>query len=194
MSARPPPTRPHIGLNPSGRFSSYSTTSDWGEDDAWNSGSDEEATTVAGWRQPQSRSPPSTAPKPVPRPQQNSSSSTLASSYTHVNAPSPSSYPSRTEQQQQQPSRQGWTLITSSREGIEQGKHSEPKQCSDSDGDLIVGDLDAEELAGEDQSVQQMRTRRNSQHSPSIRADVGEILKGTCSALHCIVRVSFILL
>lgn len=186
MSARPPPARPHIGLNPANRFGSYSI-SDWGEDDAWDSGSDEEASGPT-WRQSQTRAASSTAPKPVPKPQQNSSSSTLASSYTHVNAPSPSSYPPRIEQPQPQPqtSRQGWTIISNSREDADQGKHNGQKQHPDVDGDLIVGDLDPEELPGEDQLVQQVRpTKHDSQQSAAatIRADVDDIVKGTSIAV-----------
>ncbi|KAH9979164.1 rab-GTPase-TBC domain-containing protein [Russula compacta] len=90
MAARPPPTRPHISLNPPSHFS-YSTT-EWGEDDAWDSASDPDprpsgmrststTTTTASQTLPK--------PVPVPRKSQNSSSSTLAFSYTHVSAPSP---------------------------------------------------------------------------------------------------------
>ena len=44
MTARPPPARPHIGLNPTTKFSSYAVNNDWGEDDAWDSASDSEST------------------------------------------------------------------------------------------------------------------------------------------------------
>lgn len=176
MSARPPPTRPHIGLNSSSHFDYPG--SDWREDDdAWNSSSDEEPSSSA-WRPSQTRSSSATAPKPVPKSQPNSSSSTLASSYTHVVVPSPSSYPSHAEQARPPPSRQGWTIISSSREGSEQGKHNEAKQSPDGDGDLILGDLDPEELAGEDQTLQQVRTKQSTQPTPAIRADVDEIVKG----------------
>lgn len=94
MAARPPPTRPHINLNPSSHFS-YSIT-EWGEDDAWDSASDSESASNSqsvwgrslnqpGHPRPSGTTSTSTsAPKPVPAPRksQNSSSSTLALSYT----------------------------------------------------------------------------------------------------------------
>jgi hypothetical protein len=112
MAARPPPTRPHISLNPSSSHFSHSIT-EWGEDDAWDSASDSESVSNSQsvWgrshnqtanSRPSGATPTpattlsslssSSAPKPVPVPRksQNSSSSTLALSYTYINAPSPS--------------------------------------------------------------------------------------------------------
>lgn len=100
MSARPPPARRHISsLNPA--HLSYSIA-EWGDDDAWDSGSDDEDKQQTSWARtpvPNSASSArSTAPKPVPRPQSQSppDQSTLAFSFTHVTAPSPGSYPPST--------------------------------------------------------------------------------------------------
>lgn len=178
MSARPPPARPHIGLNPSSRFTTYSA-SDWTEDDAWDSGSDDEEASGSGWPSTHSRSSSSTAPKPVPKPHQNSSSSTLASSYTHVNAPSPSSYPPRTEQA---PAKQGWTIITNAREGRkDEGKQTEAAQYIDHDGDLILGDLDPDEPLGAGHV--NTPTSKPNRSQCVVRADVDEIVKGTLSCM-----------
>ncbi|KAI0093113.1 rab-GTPase-TBC domain-containing protein [Irpex rosettiformis] len=180
MSARPPPARPHIGLNPSNRFGGYSS-SDWAEDDAWDSGSDEEAS-GSGWRTTHSRSTSSTAPKPVPKPQQNSSSSTLASSYTHVNAPSPSSYPPRPEQP---PTKQGWTIITNAREdGRDEGKQIEAAQYIDHDGDLIVGDLDPDEPVVKGHNNTQVA--KPGRRQCVVREDVDDIVQ---DPLHVIRRI-----
>ncbi|KAI0812686.1 rab-GTPase-TBC domain-containing protein [Irpex lacteus] len=182
MTARPPPARPHIGLNPSSRFTSYST-SDWAEDDAWDSGSDEEAS-GSGWQTTHSRSTSSTAPKPVPKPQQNSSSSTLASSYTHVNAPSPSSYPPRAEHP---PAKQGWTIITNAREGRgDEGKHVEATQYPHHDGDLIVGDFDPEEPP--ETSHHNAPVPKSKQRRCVVREDVDDIVK---DPLHLVYRKPF---
>ena len=136
MAARPPPTRPHINLNPSSHFS-YSIT-EWGEDDAWDSASDSESASNSqsvwgrslnqpGHPRPSGTTSTSTsAPKPVPAPRksQNSSSSTLALSYTHVSAPSPppsSSYASHADSVSVPPTsatatpttitKNGWTIV-----------------------------------------------------------------------------------
>lgn len=175
MSARPPPARPHIGLNPSSRFGAYSI-SDWGEDDAWDSGSDEESTSKSSWTQ---RPSTSTAPKPVPKPKQNSSTSTLASSYTHLNAPSPGSYPSQSDHGSS--AKQGWTIVrtsTQSRRSIDRhdsDKPSEAREDPEVEGDLIVGEFDPEE-----------HLEHIPPHSAKfkhgggiIRQDVDEIVKGT---------------
>jgi hypothetical protein len=142
MAARPPPTRPHINLNPSSHFS-YSNT-EWGEDDAWDSTSDSESAsnTQSAWsrthNQPghprpsgvTSTSTSTSGPKPVPVPRksQNSSSSTLAFSYTHVSAPSPtgsSPYPSHTDSIPPTTTKNGWTIVQKagedSRDGVGAG-------------------------------------------------------------------------
>ena len=155
--ARPPPTRPHISLNPSQHFS-YSIT-EWGDDDAWDSASDSESqsNSQATW----SRSPQTTpsrptgatsAPKPVPRTSQNSSSSTLAFSYTHVSVPSPgSSYPTHGDTiVPPTTTRNGWTIVQKG--GVEGGVAIDDKTEShdavrDRDGgehDMVFEDLEAE--------------------------------------------------
>lgn len=135
-SARPPPARPHIGIH-----STYSSkTGDWAEEDAWDSGSDEDSPR-------QSSSSQRTAPKPVPLPKSsyNTSSSTLAFSYTHVTAPNPSSYPPR-----ETLPKNGWTIVKTK-------SGSPPPSADDRPGDdegrgdadvedMILGDLEPEAM------------------------------------------------
>lgn len=177
MSARPPPARPHIGLNPSHRFGSYGAT-DWAEDDAWDSGSDEESGTKSSYAQ---RASSSTAPKPVPKPKQNNSStSTLASSYTHLNAPSPSSYPPRTDTGLS--AKQGWTIVrtsTQSRTSIdrhEADRHGEAREDLEVEEDEIVGPLDPDV---EHQEVTTPQSLKFKHDEGIIKHDVDEIVKGT---------------
>ena len=153
MTARPPPTRPHISLNPS--HFSHSIT-EWGDDDAWDSASDSESqsNSQATWgRSPQpTPSRPSgatSAPKPVPRPSQNSSSSTLAFSYTHVSVPSPgSSYPPHGDTIIPTPTttRNGWTIVQKANEDAIDDK-TEPRDVEpDREGEheMMFEDLEAE--------------------------------------------------
>jgi TBC1 domain family member 2 len=162
MSARPPPTRPHIGLNPSSHFS-YSIT-EWGEDDAWDSASDSESASnsQSTWaRSPQpapsrpSGTTTTTAPKPVPRKSQNSSNSTLAFSYTHVTAPSPGSYPSHADPIPP-PAKNGWTIVRKeSGDGVVRiDDRTEPHDVaaaapSDREGGAGDNDMGFEDLEGE---------------------------------------------
>ncbi|KAF7965208.1 hypothetical protein HWV62_28866 [Athelia sp. TMB] len=153
MAARPPPTRPHIGLNPSFKTPH---SGDWGEDDAWDSGSDSESprqSTITNSWLPTSRtsSISVTSPKPVPKSpsRPSASSSTLASSYTHVIAPSPSSYPPRDEQPQDPPQKSGWTIV---RKSTDAHKNVEEKDNGKIDGavddpevdDMVVGSFEPE--------------------------------------------------
>lgn len=186
MSARPPPARPHVGLNPSSRFGSYSI-SDWGEDDAWDSGSDEESSASAAWKQSSGRSATSSAPRPVPKPKSNRSSSTIASSYTHVDAPSPSSYPSRTEEVQP-PAKQGWTIVRTSSKSSASGDRQEAGDTRrethgdpEVEGDLILGEMDSEEISS---SVEHPAPTKAKFSQGSVREDVGEIVKGTALSRH----------
>ncbi|KAH8107795.1 rab-GTPase-TBC domain-containing protein [Cristinia sonorae] len=186
MAARPPPARPHIGLNPSPRFSSYST-SEWVDDDAWDSGSDSESPTKTSWKQPTSKHASSSSPKPVPKSgQNNSSSSTLASSYTHLHAPSPSSYPPRPEQPQPV-NKNGWTIVSKSTDRLRGADHDESAHTGDGaagaegDGsDLILGDLDPE--VAEQPAPAPSKPR---QDQGSLRDDVDEIVN---DPLHLIRR------
>ncbi|KAH9951534.1 rab-GTPase-TBC domain-containing protein [Amylocystis lapponica] len=166
MAARPPPARPHIGINPSSRFSSYAVT-DWAEDDAWDSASDSESP-GASYKRANARGPSTTAPKPVPKPVLNTSSSTLAFSYTHVHAPSPSSYPTRHEQ----PTKHGWTIVRkssdqrTSSEGrdVRNSAEGRPSGYEDVESDMVVGELEPEVM-------------ENSAHHSKVRHDQG-VLRG----------------
>lgn len=179
VSPRPPPTRPHVGINPSSHFSSYSA--DWGEDDAWDSASDHESPIDT------TSIPLSSSAVSVPRrPKANRSNSTLAFSYTHLTAPSPSSYPSSQPSSMpsaSQPSdpKAGWTMVRKEHEvrksweadedGIQ--AETETKQKSgdvDVEGDMIVGDLE------QDQEPARPRCGKE-----SIRRDADELINGMLS-------------
>ncbi|KAF9807571.1 hypothetical protein IEO21_08154 [Rhodonia placenta] len=185
MAARPPPARPHIGLNPSHRFSSY-VTPDWAEDDAWDSASDSESPNASSWHQSSSKqggSSSGTAPKPVPRPKLNTSSSTLAFSYTHVSHPSPSSYPSR---QEVQLPKNGWTIVrksTDQRASIDarETERAVGSAYDDADGDMVVGDLEPE--VGQPDAAPHAKPRRD---KGSVRDDVEEIVN---DPLHLVRRL-----
>lgn len=182
MAARPPPARPHIGVH-SSYFSSYTSTSgDWAEDDAWDSGSDSESpqqstsinnrskTSVA---QSPKASTSSTAPKPVPRPHLNNSSSTLAFSYTHVSAPSPSSYPRHEESHVH---KNGWTIVRKSsdkRESRGSGNHGKEGETMggevEVEGEMVVGDMEPE-------VVDHIPYTRIRQDQGTIKEDVDDIV------------------
>ena len=180
MTARPPPARPHIGLNPQTKFSSYSVN-DWGEDDAWDSASDSESTSKPEWKRPSNAhaSSSTTAPKPVPRPNLNNSSSTLAFSYTHVHAPS--SYPPNGEQ----PSKHGWTIVRKStdrgsmdsRDSVPQGQASGYDEL---DGDMVIGELESEV---DDRSGTHTAKPRYDQGV--LRDDAQEIVNGAPTPIAC---------
>lgn len=181
MAARPPPARPHIALNPTNKFSSYSN--DWGEDDAWDSASDSESTAKPDWKRSSNAraSSSTTAPKPVPRPALNNSSSTLAFSYTHVQAPS--SYPPKGEQQ---PGKNGWTIVRKSTDrGSLESRDSAPQVqgsgYDELDGDMVIGDLepDVDDRAG----PQSAKPRYDDQGV--LRDDAQEIVNGALTAIAC---------
>jgi hypothetical protein len=151
MSARPPPARPHIGLNP--HLSSFGTSSEWVEGDVWDSASDSESPQLnKSWNASRQQS---TAPKNVPGKvvrSSSSSSSNLASSYTHIHAPNPSSYPPRPDPPLL--NKGGWTLVKTSGDN-DQKSPSKDLKDSDIDHDtlaasttgevadeLVVGDFD----------------------------------------------------
>lgn len=177
MAARPPPARPHIGLNPS--FNSRVST-DWGEDDAWDSASDSESprqSTISNSWVPSRSSSTTTSPKPVPLP--TTSSSTFSFSYTHLNAPSPSSYPPRPEAVQSQKS--GWTIVRKSSEissGTEDKEDVKADQGVagelDEEGEMIIGEL---EIAEPTPSI------KPKVESGAIREDVDEIVNGVSEAI-----------
>ncbi|KAL1670097.1 rab-GTPase-TBC domain-containing protein [Schizophyllum commune] len=152
MTARPPPARPHLALHASdfGR-----TPTDWAEDDAWDSasddGNDRQPAASDAWPRAES-----SAPKPVPTrtttSEKSSSSSTLAFSYTHVSAPNPSSYPPRGEQAAP-PARYGWTIVHTERsdaDDIPEGREHHASRAGDVDveGDMILGEMDPDPACG----------------------------------------------
>lgn len=152
-AARPPPARPHIGIRPTTtQFSSYSIV-DWGEDDAWDSGSDEERSTTAvssgsSRNAKSSASTSKTTPaRVVPRPSSNTSPVSLSSSYTHVNAPNPSSYPpvsNLSDEVTKGKDRAGWTVIRKNRDS-EEGRARTIAE-DDLESEMIVGEMDTESL------------------------------------------------
>ncbi|KIM83396.1 hypothetical protein PILCRDRAFT_442135 [Piloderma croceum F 1598] len=172
MAARPPPARPHIGLNPSFH---HQTTAEWGEDDAWDSASDSESprqSIIANpWLPPSRLASTATSPKPVPR--SSASSSTLASSYTHLNAPNPSSYPPRVEQVQQAQGN-GWTIVrksTDTRASTEEIKE-EDHDDGDYESEMVVGELEP------DVAAEPLPSKKPSLELGIIRDDVDEIVNG----------------
>ncbi|EGO00108.1 hypothetical protein SERLA73DRAFT_180542 [Serpula lacrymans var. lacrymans S7.3] len=183
MTARPPPARPHVALNPS---FNVRNTADWAEDDAWDSGSDAESprqsTLSRSWRlspatSKRTPSSPIAAPKPVPRMSSNSSSSGLASSYTHLNPPSPSSYPPRSESTQSPKNGLGWTIVRKTsdpREHVnirDQSKDEDAHGDVDLDGDMVVGDLEPDVVEQEPG-----RKSRSDSERGSIKCDAGDIV------------------
>lgn len=177
-SPKPPPARPHIALRPSNYFKAPDTV----DDDAWDSASDGEEPTQSSfsfstWNRPSS----TTAPKPVPAPanSDNPSSSSLAFSYTHLNAPNPSSYPPRNSTDTSQPPKNGWTIVRTGygrRSSNDTGSSIQddsfdpvPDTETDADveGDMILGDLDAEPTPDPSPS-----------NSGSIRDDAEKIVNG----------------
>lgn len=179
MSARPPPARPHIGL--SSHLSSFGS-SDWVEDDAWDSASDSESPHPNKSWNPnrQQSSPPKNVPGQVVR-SSSSSSSNLASSYTHINPPNPSSYPPKLDIPFL--NKGGWTLVKTSGD---KDRKSPLKDLKDSDIDhdtlatstisevaneLVVGDFDDPVLPhGPTLKVREPRS--------SVRKQVDEIVAG----------------
>ncbi|KAH9935649.1 rab-GTPase-TBC domain-containing protein [Fomitopsis serialis] len=164
MAARPPPARPHIGLNPSHRLSSY-VIPDWAEDDAWDSGSDSESPSNPSWNRSssfskQASTSSSTAPKPVPRPNLNSSSSTLAF-----------------------PPQNGWTIVrksTDHRSSLDRRPSDKAKDgvvYEDVEGEMIVGELEPE--LADPAAVTHSRPRHD---YGFVREDVEEIVNVSLTA------------
>lgn len=177
MTARSPPARPPIGVYPSSVFE----TGDWGEDDAWDSGSDSESprqsTLAMSWTRPSK-----TAPKPVPKPTNNTSSSTLALSFTHINAPNSSSYPPR----QEAPTQNGWTMVqkapvrSDNTNGLSSlSSTAEPEGQGDVDDTMIVGELDAEDQM----SAFSSPSTKSMPDKGSIRPDAADILNGRFNSI-----------
>ncbi|KAF9529240.1 rab-GTPase-TBC domain-containing protein [Crepidotus variabilis] len=192
MNPRSPPARPHIGLH----FSSFGASSDWAEDDAWDSTSDSESprqsTMVhSTWGKPGSSN--MTAPKNVPKkPASNSSSSTLAFSYTHVQAPDPGSYPPRGETLVADPSKNGWTIVRTSnsrrnsdtrhgQDPIREEPRLDPDVSTgdiDVEGDMILGDLepDVAIVESRQRGASVTSKHKSTQSTSKIRLDVDAIV------------------
>ncbi|KAG6897521.1 hypothetical protein C0992_000747 [Termitomyces sp. T32_za158] len=144
MAARPPPARPHIGINPSNHFNPRGI-SDWGEDDAWDSGSESESPRQSSFTKSWNHT--RTSPKPIPKANNSSTSPTLAFSYTHVSAPNPSSY---RENAPTEP-KGGWTLVKTSNAptpgdvlGEDSFEQLEDQGDADVEGDMVLGDLETD--------------------------------------------------
>lgn len=181
MSARPPPARPHIGLNP--HLPSFGTPSDWVEDDAWDSASDSESPHLnKSWKtNRQQSSTPKNVPGKVAR-SSSSSSSNLASSYTHIHAPNPSSYSPKPDIPPL--NKGGWTLVKTSGD---KDQKSPLKDLKDSDNDhdtltasttsevvdeLVVGDFD-------DSGIYHGPCLKVKESRSSVRKQVDDIVVGT---------------
>ncbi|KAG6850958.1 hypothetical protein H0H93_005827 [Arthromyces matolae] len=175
MAARSPPARPHIGINPSNHFNPPGG-GEWGEDDAWDSGSDSESprqsTIAKSWNYSR------TAPKPVPKPNRSSSSSTLAFSYTHVTAPNPSSY----RENATIGPKGGWTLVNTSkdRNGDDnvnsEGRADDSFERGDADveSDMVVpGDLETDGFQDHPLTSPQPKAKHE---EGSIREDADDIV------------------
>jgi hypothetical protein len=196
MNPRSPPARPHIGIHLS-HFSAK-PTNEWGEDDPWDSTSDSESprqsTLTSSWN----RSSISSAPTKVPRTPSSPSSSHLAFSYTHVNAPNPSSYPPKPESMASQAPKNGWTIVRTSHNkkdgesNINQRTDNGFEQDGDSrdvdvEGDMILGDLEAEMNATDtDASIASLTSNSKPRHNNerAIRQDIGDIVNGILSSIN----------
>jgi TBC1 domain family member 2 len=153
MTARPPPARPHIShLHPSHLSHSIS---EWGEDDVWDSASDEESPSHTWSRSSLPSATKTTTPKPVPEARassdNNNSSSALAFSYTHVTVPSPSSYTSKVEPGESAtdmvPSKSDWTFVVKKQSGVDIARNTEQESERGADADveeMVFGDLDTD--------------------------------------------------
>jgi len=190
MNPLSPPARPHIGIH----LTSFPST-EWGEDDAWDSASDSESPRQSTIHRP-TASTTITAPKRVPRKSSNLSSSTLAFSYTHVQAPSPGSYPPKGEPASSSPDapKNGWTMIRTSpsKGGSDKKLESLSSQRDhdldaegesgdiDVEGDMILGDLEPEGHTNEAQASVSVPPSHHKakQNEGSIRHDIDDIVTG----------------
>ncbi|KAJ8487568.1 hypothetical protein ONZ45_g14292 [Pleurotus djamor] len=190
MAARPPPARPHIGINPQHSFSGANSTNEWAEDDAWDSTSDSESPRQSTYSYNRGQG---STPKPVPRPAHNTSSSTLAFSYTHISPPNASSYPPRNglpeeaKESSLPDAKSGWTIIRTSHDRNNEKTavdevpprkdDADPRGDGDIEGDLILGDLDADSVP--DLAAVEVLHNKSRLNKGSMRSDIEEIFRGT---------------
>ncbi|KZS98359.1 RabGAP/TBC [Sistotremastrum niveocremeum HHB9708] len=192
-AARPPPARPHIGIRASTtQFSSYSIV-DWGEDDAWDSGSDEErsATAVSSGSSRNAKSPTSTAKttpaRVVPLPASNTSPVSLSSSYTHVNAPNPSSYPPVSafpDEPTRGKERAGWTVIRKTKDPEEDRARTIAED--DLESEMIVGEMDTDSLHDRPAETPEsdVAPSLKIKATPKIRPEVQKIMNDPLHIVH----------
>ncbi|KAH8119261.1 RabGAP/TBC [Phellopilus nigrolimitatus] len=183
---RPPPARPHIGLNTPARFSSYASV-EWAEEDAWDSASDSESPPQKHPNTSRSNSigrialDSSTTARPVPKPKKSPSSSSLAFSYTHVSAPNPGSYSPRPEQLHSH--KTSWTMVSKSSEngarGIKEdeaigGAKRRTSEEFDIE-DIVVADTDAE--------ASDPKPNKERSGLDSVRDDAGDVVQDPLSTI-----------
>lgn len=193
MTARPPPARPHIGLNPSNHFARVNA--DWAEDDAWDSASDNENPRQSVISNPWVRST-AVSRSSSNRPD-NSSSSTLGSSFTHLNAPNPGSYPPQVSRSDDRPSsKDGWMIVnksdrptsvthTNSRSVVlGDGSSFEMTHGSvgdvDVEGDMIMGEMEPEGSL----PLQSVARSRQPTDVNFVREDAGAIVNDPLAGVH----------
>ncbi|KAI5123683.1 hypothetical protein M0805_001711 [Coniferiporia weirii] len=184
VMARPPPARPHTGINAPSRFSSYSSV-EWAEDDAWDSASDSESPSqrqklTAVHNVSKIALESSTSARPVPKPKKSPSSSSLAFSYTHVNAPNPGSYSPRPDHPHSY--KASWTMVSKPSENearvtkedeVIGDTHRRASEEFDME-DILVADTDAEAL--------DLRTTERAA-SGSLRTDAEDVVQDPLSTI-----------
>jgi hypothetical protein len=123
---------------------------DWGEDDAWDSASDSDS----------------------PR------HSTLANRWGYTHISSPHSYPDKS----------GWTIVRKSHRERQNRDVGPPKAAhlddashdADVDGDMVLGESDAESATATDQGlVSESTAVKRKPNDTSFREDVDDIVKGS---------------
>lgn len=179
--ARPPPARPHIGLNPPSRFSSYASV-EWAEDDAWDSASDSETTAQ---KTPHASKTidsskisfdSSSTVKQIPKPRKSPSSNSLTFSYTHVNAPSPSSYSPKPDHLHSH--KTSWAMVNKSPNGSRQITDSDPGESDElhrNNEDFDFEDIDVNDTDAESSSTRPLRDRGAAVY---VKGDAEDIVQG----------------
>ena len=190
MTARPPPARPHIGLNPatSTRFSSYATV-EWAEDDAWDSASDSEsAIPSSSAKQTPARAatadfsiPARHAPKQTRSP----SAGSIAFSYTHVSAPSPGSYTDNSviSNAQDSPSKASWAMVNrlaQQQNGIPQLGNEGSSRSTSLAEEFVVEDVIVSDMEGMGLDTKSSKPRAGRE---SVKLDAQDIVQGAWFSL-----------